>query len=413
MSNQLPPELVNILTKEFDSLKEIVGKSLSSYLLSEILNLIMRIEREIYLQKEEVKDWKNGFFPRKKFSLNGIPLKLLIPRTRNSNFYPSIIPKYSRTLPESYNELIESFLISARSTETLKTTFKRLNLPYTEKEIDKIIEKTYEEFKAFNSRQLLSDWFFISMDAKVIDVGEEVKGENRRIRKATLFTAVGVDTDAHKEFLGSYLYYGNENIDGWKEFLENLSQRGVRRVLLWITDNFSGLSNVIQSFFPNSFHQLCVVHLVRNAKYRLKKEVYKTFKEKMNKIVNADTFEEAKAMFEELLSEISKDHPHFAKKLRKDADKYLTFTKFPKEIRSRIKSTNASENLHKELEKIRLNSGGYFQSEKILWVKWGLFISKLQNFKWQKPEPIIASQMYPLKNMFKKIIEQNQLEEKL
>ncbi len=178
--------------------------------------------------------------------------------------------------------------------------------------------------------------------------------------------------------------------------------------MLWITDNFPGLDKIISSFFPQSLHQLCIVHMLRNAKYRLKKEVYKVFKEKMDKIIRADTFEEAKALFDKLLESISRDHPHFAKKLRREADRYLTFTRFPREIRNRIKSTSASENLHKELEKLRLNSGGYFQSERMLWIKWGLFINNLRNNRWQKADPVITSQLYILRKMFKEIVEQNE-----
>ena len=403
MSEKLQKDLINMILTDTDNFKEMAENQLTETLLSAIFNLIMKIERDIYLQEHQ--DSKNGFYPRS-FSLNGIPLSLSIPRTRQTNFFPSLIPKHARTFPGSYNNLIESLLVSAKSIESLKMTLENLGLPYKPQQIEKIADSIHNEFEALNSRQLSADWLFISMDAKILDIR---KGE-KEVKQAVLFTAIGTDLNAHKEFLGSYLYYGNESTDGWKEFLERLSDRGVRRVLLWITDNFPGLDKIISSFFPQSLHQLCIVHMLRNAKYRLKKEIYKVFREKMNKVIAADSFEEAKALFEELLDSVSNDHPHFAKKLRRDADRYLTFTRFPKEIRGRIKSTNASENLHKELEKIRLNSGGYFQSEKLLWIKWGLFINNLRNNKWRKADPLIASQLYTLRKMFKEIVEQNEEE---
>ena len=64
------------------------------------------------------------------------------------------------------------------------------------------------------------------------------------------------------------------------------------------------------------------------------------------------------------LESIKSHHPIFLEEIKSKLDLYTNFTIFSKEIRSRLKSTNASENLHKELEKIRINSGGYFQSEK-------------------------------------------------
>jgi len=49
----------------------------------------------------------------------------------------------------------------------------------------------------------------------------------------------------------------------------------------------------------------------------------------------------------EVVEKLKSKHPHFSKHLKTKAETYVTFTKFPKEIRARIKSTNASENLHR------------------------------------------------------------------
>jgi putative transposase len=85
----------------------------------------------------------------------------------------------------------------------------------------------------------------------------------------------------------------------------------------------------------------------------------------MRNIEHAKTFDEAYTLFIEMAEKIKSRHPHFSKELKAKAEYFVTFTHFPEEIRSRLKSTNASENLHKELEKIRLNTGGYFQSKTI------------------------------------------------
>ena len=66
----------------------------------------------------------------------------------------------------------------------------------------------------------------------------------------------------------------------------------------------------------------------------------------------------------------------------------------------RAKINNASENLHKELEKIRINSGGYFQSEKILFAKWAIFIKNLHSKKWLKPEPYFKANLQSLHLLF-------------
>ena len=84
----------------------------------------------------------------------------------------------------------------------------------------------------------------------------------------------------------------------------------------------------------------------------------------------------------------------------------MVFMRFPEEIRSRVKSTNASENLHKELERIRRNSGGYFQSRRILEAKWWIFIRGLEEGVWSKPEPRFKGVLPELHRMFREVYEE-------
>ncbi|WP_459893809.1 transposase, partial [Desulfothermus okinawensis] len=83
-----------------------------------ILNTIMKEERNIYL-KENTEEYANGFYPRTLY-LNNTPLKVNIPRTRTSSFFPSSIPKYSRYLPQEYSHIVESLFLSTSSIEALK-----------------------------------------------------------------------------------------------------------------------------------------------------------------------------------------------------------------------------------------------------------------------------------------------------
>jgi transposase-like protein len=395
MKNETLKEIIERITQESEKVK---SETLLSTLLAEVLNLIMNAEREIHVEKTG--DSKNGFYPRHLLA-GTTPVEASIPRTRSSSFFPSIIPKYSRVLREQYQKLVENILISSKSIQSLKQTLSNLNLPYSPEEIEKIVETLYNEFKELNSRELQSDWLAIFIDAKVIDVKNE-KGE---VKKATFLTAVGVDMDGKKQFLASILVYGSENLDAWKEMLENLSQRGVRRVLIFVTDDFPGLDRVLKSFFSLSLHQLCIVHLIRRAKTRLKKEAFKNFKEFIEKMEKANSQEEAKQILLSALESIKHQHPYFVEEIKSKIDLYTNFTIFPKEIRSRLKSTNASENLHKELEKIRINSGGYFQSEKILFAKWAIFIKNLHSKKWLRPEPYFKSHLQTLHLLFQNIFQ--------
>ena len=397
--------LINNLASGKMNSEEFVNE-VKEALLPMVLNSIMEEERNIFLNNHPG-EYGNGFYSRRLYS-GQTPLDINVPRTRSSEFFPSAIPRYTRYLTKEYTNLVESLLISSRSIERLKMSIKRLNLPVSPEEIDRIINTLVGEFKEFITRQLSPDWLVIAIDAKRLDVKED-----KVVRKAVLLTATGINMEGKKEVISSMLFYGNENLTCWREILLDLKKRGVSRALLFITDNFPGLIKLIKGLFPLSLHQICLVHLIRNAKLYLSKEEYKRFKEEIETVERAKTFDEAYSIFQKIIGNIEKKHPYFAKELRGKAEHYVTFTLFPEELRARVKSTNMCENLHNELEKIRLNTGGYFQSEKILYAKWFIFIKGLHSKRWSKPDPRFKGAMRELHNLFFQNFESDENQEGL
>jgi transposase-like protein len=69
---------------------------------------------------------------------------------------------------------------------------------------------------------------------------------------------------------------GAESAKYWLSMMNDLKSRGVRRVLIFCTDNLRGLDEAIKSCFPQSDHQKCIVHQIRNS---VKHVSYKDLKE--------------------------------------------------------------------------------------------------------------------------------------
>ncbi len=155
-----------------------------------------------------------------------------------------------------------------------------MDLPYSNEDIDSIVDEFAEKLKEFNSRELKSDWFAIFLDAKVL----EVKNKNNIVKQGCLYTFVGVSLEGKKEILLSRFFYDNESIEKWKICFNDIKNRGLSRVLLFISDDFNEINKIITSFFPYSEHQLCIVHLLRNTKYKLNKNDFLLFKLTIEKI---------------------------------------------------------------------------------------------------------------------------------
>ena len=144
------PSIYNLLDN-ISNVNEIISNSTIQSLLSLILNSIMLKERDLFLLQNPNSS-KNGFYNRKHFSISSIPIPLSIPRTRHAPFFPSCIPKYSRTLPDSYKNLVESLILSSKSINYLKMSLTKLNLPFNHQQIDQIVNEVAKDFKAINSQ---------------------------------------------------------------------------------------------------------------------------------------------------------------------------------------------------------------------------------------------------------------------
>jgi len=406
MKNRKPDDIQKDISKDFDLQEALLDgintekllEMVAQLHLSHILNKLMLFERESYLN-ENPNDSANGFYERTLHWKN-LPMRLSVPRTRSSDFFPSTLPKYKRALPESYGRLVEALLLSARSIDALKDSIRGMGLPVSSDSIERMVERLACEFEDYTMRELDSDWLVLYVDAKELEVKED-----KRVKKMTLITAVGVNMEGRREVVGSRLYEGRESLEKWRDFLLGLKKRGMVRVLLIVTDNFPGVVNLVKGIFPMAFHQLCLVHLIRNGKLHLSKDAYKRFREWLDRVSKASDFETAYTFFLEMIDWLNGEAPHFAEELRKKAEQYVVFSRFPMELRSRLKSTNASENLHKELERIRINSGGYFQTREIFYAKWQIFLRRLREKRWSKPEPRFKGVLPELHRMFREIYE--------
>lgn len=133
------------------------------------------------------------------------------------------ISKYSRNIGESYLDILEGIILNSKSFRSISDTVNALGLPHSKEQVELVLNDLFEESKKFNARQLESDWAFVYVDAKVIDMAED----SGSIKKAVHFTVVGVDMNCKKELLLSINFFGSESLELWKKVITNLRNRGL------------------------------------------------------------------------------------------------------------------------------------------------------------------------------------------
>jgi putative transposase len=367
--------------------------------LSHVLHTALKKERQFHLDNHP-QDRANGYAPTRTLKIGTTAVPVDRPRTRQG-FYPAVLPKHQRHLPEAYQQLLRNILLGARSFSAARRTLRALGLGYSAEQVEQLLEELHQEAKSFFTRPLTPDWLCLFIDAKLI----ELKDDQDHVRQAVHFLALGIGLDGKKEVLASATFWGHEVLEAWRKLLIELKNRGLLRVLLLVTDDFSGLAPLIHSLFPSSDHQLCTVHLLRNAQRHLSPEDYNLFKETWRDLLSASSLESAQAKFRALLQRLAPRNKSFVEHLEKRSAQYLLFTQYPVSLRPQLRSTNLPEGLNNQIENLRRNAGGHFHSEREALVKMKLLADQLYQHKWTRVYPRFLIHLGTLNQFFRQRFE--------
>ena len=386
-SDPLPAEIRQALASG-------VGEFNLRELLRWLLSSVGLAERKAYLERI-LQDKPNGFYDRS-LQLGTIPLEVRVPRTRSGDFRPASLPApYQRGYREEIQALLLGLLASSRSLNAAKDALQKMGLSSSQQDLDQVAAGLIEELELRNSRPLDCDLLALFLDGKYIEFRD-----GDRLRSACIYVVVGLRRDGRKQVLTCQARVGRENLEDWKTVLRGLLERGLRRVLIVVHDDFSGLLPITQSLFPNSDVQLCAVHMQRNAKTHLTKADAGEFQQRWRAIKSCWSPELAQQQFEELCDRFANSSGGFIAELRKKRTHYLAFLSYPETVRRSFSTTNTVEAINGQLEILRRNSGGYFHSEEVLKLKLGLAISSLEEGRWRSPGRTVCAVLHQLNAMF-------------
>jgi transposase-like protein len=367
--------------------------------LSQIIEAALAKERQLHLDSHP-EDRANGYAPQRTLHVGTIPVPVERPRTRQG-FYPAVLPKHQRHLPEAYQQLLQDLILGARSFAAARRTLQALGLSYSPEQTEQLLQQLHQEARDFFTRPLAPDWLCLFADAKLIDL----KDDQDHVKPAVHFLVLGIGLDGKKQLLSAVTFWGREVLEAWRQVLIDLKNRGLTRVLLWVTDDFTGLTRLLQGLFPHSDHQLCTVHLLRNAQRHLSPDDYATFRELWKELCAASSSESAQAKFRTLLEKLRPKNSAWVDYLQQRAAHYLVFLQFPASLRPHLRSTNLPEGINNQIENLRRNAGGHFHSEREALIKMKLLTDQLYQTKWHRPNPRIIAQLAALTQLFRQRFE--------
>lgn len=298
--------------------------------------------------KSNTSNSRNGYSSKRIKTKHG-ESEIKVPRDRDASFDPVLVPKRSQ-LSEGIESLIVSLYAKGMSNSDIEQQLLEIyDFKVSTSVISRITDKITDDILAWQNRPLESTYLIAWMDGIVFKVRE-----NSKVINKTIYIVVGLKTDGKKEVLGLWLGK-NESASFWMGVLTDLKARGVQDILITATDNLKGFTGAINSVFPNSKTQICIVHQIRNAcKYVVWKD-RKAFAADMKHIYNAPNQKAAKAALDDLAKKWEHKYSYAIKSWRNNWEELTTFFEFPVEIRKIIYTTNLIENLNGKIRKYTKN----------------------------------------------------------
>ena len=182
-----------------------------------------------------------------------------VPRDRNGEFEPKLIPKYQRDI-SGIEEKVISLYARGMSTRDIHDQLQDLyGIELSAEMVSKITDKILPQVKEWQSRPLAPIYPFVFMDC----IHYKVREEGRILTKAA-YVVLGVTTEGYKEIL-SITVGANETSKFWLGMLNDLKNRGLKDVLFFCVDGLAGFKEAISAVYPQAQIQRCVIHMPRNS----------------------------------------------------------------------------------------------------------------------------------------------------
>jgi putative transposase len=187
-------------------------------------------------------------------------LTIATPRDRQGTFEPQLIGKHQRRVP-GFDEKILALYAKGMTTRDIQDLVRELyDVEISATLVSEITADLDAEVTAWRSRPLSAVWPIVYFDGIVV----HVRGANGRVAQHTVYVALGVNLEGHKELLGLWLGQ-SEGAKFWLACLTDLKNRGLGDIFVACIDGLSGFAEAVRAAYPQTQVQLCIVHLVRAA----------------------------------------------------------------------------------------------------------------------------------------------------
>ena len=392
---RIPPEVLDQLLEGTDPQKVFESDGLVDELKRALAERILDAEMDEHLGGEEEHargNHRNGH-SKKTVLTDASAFELSIPRDRHGRFEPQLIEKYRRRFP-GFDEKMIALYARGMSTRDIQAHVRELyGLEISPDLVSAVTDSVLDEVKAWQGRPLESVYAIVYFDALRVKIRDE-----GTVRNKAVYLAIGIRCSGYKEILGLWIEQ-TEGAKFWLRVMTELRTRGTEDILVAVVDGLRGFPEAIESVFPETRIQTCIVHLIRHSlKFASWKE-RKSLAAALKLIYQAETAEAALHHLEEFeQGPWGRKYPTVAQSWRRQWEQVIPFLAFAPEIRKIIYTTNAIESLHSQVRK-SVRTRGHFPSDqaatKLIWL-----VLRNIEAKWKRPPAFWANARHQFAILF-------------
>lgn len=267
-------------------------------------------------------------------------IELNTPRDRENTFEPQLIKKNQTRIKQMDSQIL-SLYAKGMTTREIVATFKEMyDADVSPTLISEVTDAVKEQVTEWQNRQLDTLYPIVYMDCIVVKVRQ-----NGRVINKAIFLALGINTEGQKELLGMWLAE-NEGAKFWLSVLTELKNRGLQDILIACVDGLKSFPDAINSVYPQTHIQLCIIHMVRNSLKYVSWKDYKAVTSGLKAVYQAPTEGATLMALDAFAGKWDDKYPQISKSWHAHWENLNTFFGYPPDIRKAIYTTNAIESLN-------------------------------------------------------------------
>lgn len=341
--------------------KDLSGKDgILTPLIKQLTEAAMQAELEEHLASEDKPNRKNGRTSKTMKSPAG-NFELETPRDRAGTFEPQIVKKHQTHLTDELERKVIALFALGNSYQDIRTHIADMyGMELSNGTISAVTDKLLPELQAWRERDLEAIYPIVWLDA----IHYKIKENGRYVSKA-IYTILALNIEGKKELLGLYLS-DQEGAHHWLSVLTDLHNRGVQDILIACVDGLKGFPEAIESIFPNTEIQHCIIHQIRNSLKYVASKNQKAFMADLKCVYKAATLNAAESALDELEAKWGDKYPMVIKSWRSKWATLSAYFKYPDYVRTAIYTTNAVEAVHRQFRKLTKTKGGFASENGLL-----------------------------------------------